>query len=253
MPETQQNFQTIQSQFAQTIRDPDNEKALGDFEPRRLKVYQELFYNNIESFAASSFPVLKEILSEENWHVLVRAFFIQHKCETPYFLEISEEFLAYLQSSMEEGNFDFLPEYAWQLAHWEWMELHADVADAKSSMLISKVSDEQLLTSRLQLSETAWCCAYDYPVHRISEENSAPEPVATYLMVYRNGQDEVGFNELNPLSAALFEAIRQNPDTTAEELLTHLADQAGLDHQMVQQGGIAILSQWQNLCILFAQ
>lgn len=253
MPETQQNFQTIQSQFAQTIRDPDNEKVSGDFEARRLKVYQELFYNNVESFAASSFPVLKEILSEENWHVLVRAFFIQHKCETPYFLEISEEFLAYLQSAMEADSFDFLPEYAWQLAHWEWMELHADVADAKSSMLISKVSDEQLLTSRLQLSETAWCCAYDYPVHQISEENSAPEPVATYLMVYRNGQDEVGFNELNPLSAALFEAIRQNPDSTAEALLSQLADQAGLDHQMVQQGGLTILSQWQNLCILFAQ
>lgn len=251
----EQNFSEYQKQFAQAIRDPSNQNQDNRFEPRRLKVYRELFFNNIESFVASAFPVFKEIIvnqeGEEFWLTLVRDFFVQHQCETPYFLEISEEFLSFLQTKLDR-HADRLPSYSWQLAHWEWMELHADVADAQTSMLISTKTTDELLEANLTLAETAWVFAYDYPVHRISVENSNPASAATFLMVYRNGQDEVGFNELNPLSATLFESIRQHPGIQAQLLLEQLAEQTQLEQNTVKKGGLEILSQWQRLCILYA-
>lgn len=251
------DFTNVQKQFAQSIRSQSSPIPFPNMEERRLKVYRDLFYNNVESFIASAFPVLKEIIlfqhGEAYWHERVKEFFIQHKCETPYFLEISEEFLNYFQEALGEQYLSELPDYAWQLAHWEWMELHADVADAQTSMVISTKSPEQILHSKLVLAETAWVCAYEFPVHKISTKNMNPDPVATYLMVYRNGQDEVGFHELNPLSATLFEMIRQRPGIQAHELLTGIAEQANLDLDTVVSGGLDILSQWQSLCILYAE
>lgn len=260
MPDTaidSPEFIQTQKQFAQSIRDPLSSSNDAQFEERRLKIYRELFFNNVEGFVSSAFPVLKEILIDQHdelfWLGLVRQFFVQHQCETPYFLEISEEFLQFLQAKMESDNSEYLPDYAWQLAHWEWMELHADVADAQTSMLISTLAKEQLLNAKLTLAETAWVCAYDYPVHKISAEMSNLVSAPTYLMVYRNGQDEVGFNELNPLSATLFESVRQQPGIEASYLLEQLAEQSGLDHELVVSGGLEILSQWQQLCILYAE
>lgn len=252
---TQGDALAVQHAFADTVRDPSARHSF-NFEARRLAVYQELFFNNVEGFAASAFPVLKEIivatLGEENWLRLVRRFMVEHRCETPYFLQISEEFLRFLQHSMDAGNSESLPEYAWQLAHWEWMELHADVTPTESSMLISTLSDEQLLHANISLSETAWVCAYDYAVHTLDAEHHEVQAVPTYLMVYRNGQDDVGFNEINALSAALFETLRQQPDQTAEAVLLSLADASGLPAQTVLSGGVQILQQWQRMCIVFA-
>jgi len=260
MPDTaidSPEFIQTQKQFAQSIRDPLSSSNDAQFEERRLKIYRELFFNNVEGFVSSAFPVLKEILVDQHdesfWLDLVRQFFVQHQCETPYFLEISEEFLQFLQALMESESDSQLPAYSWQLAHWEWMELHADVADAQTSMLISTLSKEQLLNAKLTLAETAWVCAYEYPVHKISAEMPDPIEAPTYLMVYRNGQDEVGFNELNPLSATLFETVRQQPGVQISDLLAQLAEHSGLDHNLVVSGGLEILGQWQQLCILYAE
>ncbi len=253
--QTSQSNESLEAQyqFAQTVRDPQCSNSF-DFEERRLAVYRELFFNNVESFAASAFPVLKEIvqakLGEAYWQQMIRRFMIEHRCETPYFLQISEEFLSFLQQTQA---FEELPAYAWQLAHWEWMELHADVTPTETSMLISTLSDEALLNANIVLSETVWVCGYDYPVQKLDAQHADAQPAATYLMVYRNGQDEVGFNEINALSAALFETLRQQPEITGREALLSIAQASGLSQETVLAGGVQILQQWQRMCILFAR
>ena len=47
--------------FAAHIRDPEHAPAPGDVEPRRMAVYTELFYNNIESLLAANFPVIRRL------------------------------------------------------------------------------------------------------------------------------------------------------------------------------------------------
>ncbi|MCP4827546.1 MAG: DUF2063 domain-containing protein, partial [Proteobacteria bacterium] len=44
--------------MARYLRDPQNNPPPEDVEQRRLKIYEDLIYNNIEGFISSGFPVL---------------------------------------------------------------------------------------------------------------------------------------------------------------------------------------------------
>ncbi len=243
LPKTLLPFQEIQKSFSDAIRNPHNHPNLDDVEERRLKVYSELFYNNIEGFISGGFPVLKELFSEEQWHCLVRDFFIKHSCSSPYFLQISEEFLNYLPTSALE----FLPEFSYQLAHWEWMELHADVYNSQRENVPPKTLNAK--NQILSVIESAWCQAYDFPVHTITADN-LPEQKTSYLMVYRNHDLDVGFIELNPLSALLFESLKNNTDQVLNCILQDIARQVNMDETIVINGGQKIINQWFELGIL---
>ncbi len=240
------DFQKIQRSFSAQVRDPNRKSDLNGIEKRSMAIYQNLFFNNVDGFISGGFPVLKELLTDQQWLELVRDFFIHFKCETPYFLEISEEFLKYLQAS----ELDFLPVFSYQLAHWEWMELHADIFDTSTEVKI--LTNLNALQQPVTLMESAWCIAYDYPVHKISKENQPAAETPTYLMIYRNSQDEVGFNELNPLSAILFERLQHNHSNTPNEMLAEIARGQQMEEAVVIQGGTLILEQWLDLGILIA-
>ena len=54
-------FQALQYRFAAHLRDPEHQPAPEGLEDRRLKIYRELFYNNVEDFLQTAFPVLRRI------------------------------------------------------------------------------------------------------------------------------------------------------------------------------------------------
>ena len=70
-------FKKHQYEFTAHIRDPEKNAMPDGIEDRRMKIYRELLYNNIEGFISSGFPVIREIYSDENWHKMVRDFFCQ--------------------------------------------------------------------------------------------------------------------------------------------------------------------------------
>jgi len=246
LPNSPLGFQQIQKKFSDAIRDPKAHSEVAGVDERHMNVYRELFFNNVEGFISGGFPVLMELLSKAQQTELVRDFFIKHACHSPYFLKISEEFLEYLLHC----QLDFLPEFAYQLAHWEWMELHADVyQNTSENMPISKLNFEK---DPVGMIESAWCQAYDYPVHQISAGNTC-EAATSYLMVYRNQQLKVEFVALNPLSALLFQRLQDNQQLTADEILRDIATQQNMDINQVVQGGRQILQQWCDLQLLTLQ
>ena len=46
--------------FTQYMRDPENSPMPDDIEPRRMSIYSDLVFRNIENFIANSFPVLSD-------------------------------------------------------------------------------------------------------------------------------------------------------------------------------------------------
>ena len=58
-------FTQTQYEFAAHIRDPESNPKPADVESRRMKIYTELFFNNVEDFIANTYPVLKEITPED--------------------------------------------------------------------------------------------------------------------------------------------------------------------------------------------
>jgi len=238
-------FQQIQFEFSRNLRNPSKAKAPEGIEARRMKVYQELFYNNIEGFCSNSFPVLRSITSDDKWHRMVRNFFTDYRADSPYFVEISKEFLNYLTEHRESEADDY--PFLLELAHWEWMEV--ETMSAKEDIL--KVPHERngdLLNEAVVVSPLAHSLAYEYPVHKIGSNylpENAPE-MPTFLLICRNRQHKVDFMEANSMTYRLLEIFleyQQNErHVTGLEALKQLIDETGFANpEQILNGGQQIL------------
>jgi hypothetical protein len=216
------DFQKKQYAFAAHIRDPDNNPPPADIEDRRMAVYRELFFNNLLKLLSGTFPVLKKLHTADQWRAMIRQFMVSHHAQTPYFLEIPKEFLAFLEHEYESdaGDFPFLLE----LAHYEWAELALTVSEESNDDL-SVDTEADLLAGIPVKSRLAWQLAYRFPVHRISESFQPLEADAqpTFLVIHRSPEDDLGFMELNPVTARLLELIADNSENTGADLVNLLA------------------------------
>ncbi len=244
------SFKDIQYQFTRNIRDPETCPAPADIEDRRMQIYRDLLYNNVEDFLANIFPVLRKITPDKQWHELMRDYFKKHQARTPLFPKMSQEFLQYLENEREVGDSDF--PFAKELAHYEWLEL-AIAIDSRDIDLQGIDTNGDLLAGLPVLSPLAWPFAYRYPVHKISPDflpKEAPAQ-ASYLVVYRDRDDEVGFLELNPVSAKLIEYLQADKSVSGLQMLQDIAIEIQHpDAQVVIDGGREILESMRDKDII---
>jgi len=218
-------FQRRQLAFTAHIRDPHNNPVPEGIDARRMSVYAELFFNGLDEQLSANFPVLREILSDEQWHAMLRDFFIRHRAQTPLFTEIAEEFLSYLQDEREPQADDW--PFMLELAHYEYVELAVALSDADRQAEAREPYDPNgdLLHARPVLAPTAWNLTYQYPVHLISAEHLPQQPPQqpTHLVVYRDRQDEVHFLEINAVTQRLLTLLKEKPQLPGLELLKQIA------------------------------
>ncbi|EAW31594.1 hypothetical protein GP2143_08589 [marine gamma proteobacterium HTCC2143] len=243
-------IEQVTRQLTSYIRDPESVDRPEGFEARRLNIYRDLFYKNIEGFISSGFPVLRSLYEDDDWRDIVRDFMIQHRCHTPYFLEISQEFLLYLQNSRVQRAED--PAFMQELAHYEWVELALDVSEEDLDA-VAVIADGDLLEGVPRVSPLAWSLAYQYPVHLIGEKFQ-PQQVAelpTYLIVYRNLDEEVGFMEINSVTARMLEILLQDQSLTGRQVLAQIAAELNhADPRQVVAAGLEIMQQLRGLGII---
>lgn len=224
MGEQSPEFQRLQLAFAAHIRDPEGCPPPADVPPVRMAAYRELFFNNIEHFIAAGFPVLKSLMSRDAWVALIRDFYARHHCASPLFIEISEEFLAYLGNERIPQAGD--PPFLLELTHYEWVELALSVAEHEPPELHADFGRD-LLDTPIHLSPVAWPLAYRFPVHRIGPgyQPKTPPETPSYLAVYRNREDRVRFLEANQVSFRLLERLEQRPGHPVRQYLLHIAEE----------------------------
>ncbi|MDH5517391.1 MAG: putative DNA-binding domain-containing protein [Gammaproteobacteria bacterium] len=213
-----------QFEFTANIRDPENTQTPAGVEERRMNIYRELFYNNIEGFISSAFPVLKTIYSDQHWHKMVRDFFIKHRCQTPLFLEISQEFLSYLQNERIPQPED--PVYLHELAHYEWVELALMISEQQTDLSNIDPNGDLLLNCPV-ISPLALVLSYHYPVHKLGSDFvlDCKPSTATHLIVYRNRNDKVEFMEVNPVTARLLQLLNENKTLSGQQALQQIAEE----------------------------
>ena len=244
-------FKEKQYDFAAHIRDPENVAAPVGIESRRMAIYRKLFFNNLYNLLATFFPVIRKIHTETQWRRFIRGFMQHHQAETPYFLELPQEFLAFLQNEFEAADDDY--PFLLELAHYEYAELALSVSEEENN--VEGIDpDGDLLTGIPVKSSLSWSFAYRYAVHRISPKflPDEPETQPVYLALYRGTDDSVGFLELNAITAALLDAIEVNPDNkTGEELLRALAAKINYpDADALVAHGVDALREMRQLEIL---
>ena len=234
------SFSDLQYRFTAHMRDPARNPGLDDVEDRRLQIYRDLLYKNVEGFMANSFPVLRKIFDDERWHAMIRDYFSRHQSRTPLFPKMPLEFLQYLATERDAAGD---PAFVQELAHYEWLEVEIS--------LDTREIDDTGIDARVELLDAVPIAnpisrphAYAFPVHRIGPDFQPQTPPAepTYLVVFRNRADEVSFMALNAVSARLLDLLIENTGRPGLVLLQQIA--AELNHSNVQtviDGGHAIL------------
>lgn len=222
--------------FAARIRQPQRSALLPGIAAERMAVYERLFFNNIEGFLSSGFPVLRRLFDDARWQRLVRRFIAEHRCATPYFLQIGEEFVGWLQQGFVAEADD--PPFLLELAHYERIELALDVATAE--------------LPQSGWSPLAWPLAYAWPVQRLSAEYRPVQVPAepTCLLAWRDRADQVRFQQLSPFAYRL--ALRLQAGEASGAALLALAAESGLraDERYFAQAR-ALLDDWQRQDIWF--
>lgn len=241
MAETTGSLRQQQFTLARHVRDPLANPPPPHIEDRRLAVYRELFYNNIEGLLAGNFPVIRKTLGDGDWHALVRAFLADHRSHTPLFTEIGREFIRFLDARLEATGDD--PPWLAELAHYEWVELALQISDETSPP-----HDPQgdLLHGQPLISPHAWVLGYRWPVQRIGPDYRpaiAPE-APTLLLVRRDARGDVHFAEISPLVYRLLALLGEAERRTGQAALRQLAHEAGAtDIDAFLHQGAAMLRQ----------
>ena len=221
--------------MARHVRDPQHHAPPPGIEARRLAVYRQLFFGNLESLLSGAFPVARASLGTDRWQALVQAFYADYRCRTPLFTELAGEFVDYL----EAGEAPDMPEWLAELAHYERVE----------SVLLLSAADEpahdphgDLLDGVPVLSALAWPLAYRWPVAEIGPGHLPLQVPAqpTLILAQRRADQYVHFSRLAPLAHALLKLLQQH-DRSGREHLLRLAELAGMAVEEVVPAGLVLL------------
>lgn len=207
--------------LAAHVRDPAAHAAPPGIEDRRLQVYRDLVFNNLDGLLAGGFPVIRKTLGDADWRALLRRFLARHQSRTPLFPALGLELVAFLQAQPDAAR----PWLA-ELAHYEWAELGLQLSDAA---LPPHDPYGDLLEGVPLLSPLAWPLAYSWPVAKIGPGYAATEPPANpTLVLLRRGDDgRVHFSALSPLLFRLLQLVAGNAGASGRDLLAQLAAEAG--------------------------
>ncbi len=235
-PSALPEFQRYQLAFTAHIRDPKAHPRPAGVEARRMKIYNALLFNNIEGFLLACFPVLRQVLGARKWAKLVRAFFATHRSRTPYFRQIPDEFVQFLQNEWTppEGY----PPYLLALAHYEWIELVLSVSNRDLDRAVDSAGD--LLDGVPLLNPVLANLRYDWPVQRIAPRRKV-QPAETYLLVFRDADDAIQFSEINAFTARLLTLMEPGTLCGRTALEQIAAESRHPDPALVVQAGGALL------------
>lgn len=232
-------FQEYQFSFAGHIRDPKSNKRPKGVSSRRMAVYNELLFKNIFNLVSPCFPVAQSILGAKKWTKLMREFLSTHRCRTPYFRQLPEEFLQFMQ---EREPISGEPDFLNYLLHYEWVELALELSNMEFDQKNIDV-DGDLRYGRPALTPVHMLLAYPYAVHRIGKryQPTAAQREETCLLVFRDHRDAVRFILLNPVSARLV-ALIQPGDLTGNQAVEQAVSELRHPEPAVAiEGGHAII------------
>lgn len=234
--------------FAEALRDSSS-VAPNWIAPKRLQIYRELAFNNLQRALARSFAVSRSLLSDARWNALVAAFFKTWRTSEPQLRRLPAEFTRWLTDAPAHAA----PTWWIALCRYEQIELELAMADVELPAAPAPQGEAlvpQLLDGRPQLSPLAHLFESEWPVHRIDAAFAAATPddaqpaadQRTRLVIWRDRADSVRFIELNALSARLLQALRDAPTRSGRAHLRGLAAELFQAPEPLIEAGAKLLS-----------
>ncbi|MFB6348941.1 DUF2063 domain-containing protein [Moraxella sp. ZJ142] len=227
------NLQRFQGEFGDYIRRQAHSDD--DTPPSRVgQLYQRLIFNNISGFINQCFPICRQITDDDAWHRLLLEFIKYGQMHSPYFSEINQQFVDYLQDGEIISQLNLPPFFA-ELAHYEWLELHVDnQPNTPPTAFLHHHGKSFGLNPSVQVVHYQWA------VDKIGPDYLPDEPQETFVAVYRkaiaadanadNGDDSVSFEtafmSINLLGFIILTFIKECDKVypNLDSLLSDIAD-----------------------------
>jgi len=249
-------FQQYQHQFVEYLRNPQKDQAVPASLPQSSTIYAKLLFSKIEGSLDNCFLISCQLLGSSHWTQLIQNFIKDHRCKSPLYREIPDEFIDYL---MNEQSTMVLPEFIIELAHFEWMELVLETEKASATKPCFPIKEDHL-TGIPVFNPVFHLLYYHYPVQNITatdaywnewesrSEPYLPEPII--LAGLRDREDKVQFIEVNTVTARLIE-LTQEGFSTAEQALLELAAELHYgDHETILPFGSDLFKQLEQQHII---
>lgn len=238
-----------QIRFGAHLRDPDAVPAPAHLAPRRMAVYRDLVLDNLVDLLGGNFPILRSLGDADAWCTRVRAFLREYRSQTPLFPEIAREFIRFLDARVDAG---VDPPFLAELAHYEWSELALAIDEAEPAD-VAHDAEGDIVDGVPVVSPLARLLAYRFPVHRIGpafQPAQAP-PNPTLILLVRDRADAVGFLELEPMAALLFEHLAGNATQSGRACLDAVLGTLGRAHdEALRASGLNLLEQLRRRDVL---
>jgi hypothetical protein len=200
------NFRELQGALASSVRFKVHDDSL-NVEARRLAIYQRLVFNNLFGLLRGGYKKLRRAIGDEQFRKLVRAFLESGVSRTPYFAEISGEFLNWFMQ--QEA-----PLWQRELAEYEraGITIDIDTMDWPSREEVESRPDE------VHFSPAITLLSFEHAIYE-ANEGAEPSKRPTYILLYRNPHNRLRYKLLNAATFSLLALLLQGRNLS-EALLT---------------------------------
>lgn len=191
----------FQAKLAATVGNLEAEIPQG-FNANGLAVYRRLVHNNIASFLERCFSDSITFADAELWQDLQNRFLSEGKPESPYFKDIPAQFLAFARNQVSDR---LLPQNVLAMMEFETDLLHAETALCGQRKQAESNSDILALAEGVRLKQ--------YPVDFISTGLQDFEDGETYVLTWRNLEDETCYQAIDDIDVFLLQHFEQQNDS----------------------------------------
>ena len=225
------NFRELQEALAASVRFKVNHEDL-DVEPRRLAIYQRLVFNNLFGLLSGGYKKLRRAMGDEAFRQLVRAFLESGVSKTPYFAEISGEFLEWFIAREA-------PKWQHELAEYERAGIVIDI----DTMDWPTAEEMKNRPQGVHFSPAIALFSFEYAIYE-ADDGLAPPKQPTYILLYRNPHNKLRYKLLNAASFSLMALLLQEQDLNSA--LATLALTMSTDISHIQSPALSLLAALQR-------
>lgn len=233
-------FARLQRAFTRHLRDPQQAAPPGQHEERRLAIYRNAVYANIEHFMSDNYPRVRAVTDATRWQDMVRDYLIRHAARASAFVDLPLEFLAYLEHERRDPAD---PPFLCELAHFDWLETLIGTDERRIEMSGIDAGGD-LLEGIPVANPILTMVTYRFPVHAITPEYQPhqPPPRPTRIAAFRDPDNLYGFLDLNGPAARLLGLIVAGTGSSGRQIFALIADELGQDHSALVAAGSTILA-----------
>lgn len=122
--------------------------------------YRQLIFNVVNGSLQSAYPLIYNLLDDEEWHEMAHTFFSSHRCQSPMVWQMPKE----LYEFVVEENYHLLKKYPFlsDLLLFEWKEVEVFMMEDIEPY---PFTEEKMNDAGLVLNPEIQVLSLEYPVH----------------------------------------------------------------------------------------